>query len=157
MKALTRWDPFAEVPHVRRLMDRIFDDTLFRPYRLGVWTQEEGHIRLDIYQTKDEVVAKASLPGVKPEEMEISIDHNTLTIRGEVKGSEDVDQDSYVLRERRRGTFQRSVTLPNNLKTDKTVADFEDGILTISIPKADEAKTKTIKVNPVHRTESKKA
>ena len=157
MKTLTRWSPFVEISHAHRLMDRIFDDTVFRPYRLGVRWFEDGHVPLDMYQTEDDVVVKASLPGIKPEDVEISIDGNTLIIRGQAETSEKEEKDSYVLRERRWGSFHRSVTLPSNLKTDKAEATYEDGVLTLSIPKADEAKPKTIKVKAVHQLEGDKS
>ncbi|MFQ5934254.1 MAG: Hsp20/alpha crystallin family protein [Dehalococcoidia bacterium] len=156
MRALTRWHPFADISHTRRLIDRLFDDAFFRPYRFGVWTLDNGYVPLDVYQTKDDAVVKASLPGLKPEDVEISIEDNVLTIKGRVQASEEVENESYVLRERRHGSFHRSVTLPDNLNTDKTEATFKEGILTVSIPKLEESKPRTIKVKADKQTEGKK-
>ena len=142
---------------MRRLVDRVFDDTLFRPYRVTPWAFREGYLPLDVLQSEENLVVKASLPGVTPEDVEVTLDHTTLTIKGEVKDTKEGEEDGYMLRERRRGAFHRSISLSDNLKTDEIDATFEDGILTISIPKAEEAKPKAIEVKPVHRIEGKKA
>jgi len=127
-------------------MDRVFEDSFIRP-RWG-WIAPTGAagLALDMYETKDEVVVKAALPGIKPEEVEVSITGNALTIRGESKEEYEVKEKDYIRKERRYGSFARSVTLPSGLKTDKAEATFEDGVLTLKIPKSEEVKPKTIKV-----------
>ena len=156
MRALTRWEPFAGMTSTRRLIDRVFDDTFFRPYRIGFSRWDGGYLPLDVAQTKDEVVIKASLPGLKPQDVEVSLDGNVLTIQGGTEDSLETEEESYVLRERRRGAFRRSLTLPRGLVTDKVEARFEDGVLTLTIPKSEESKPRTIEVKGVLELEGKK-
>ena len=157
MRTLTRWHPFSPVAHRRSLFNRLFDDSLFRPYRVGNWPEEDSRVPLDVYQTEDDVVVKASLPGLKAEEVDISIEDNVLTIKGEAQESTEDEKENYVLHERRSGSYNRSIRLPRNLTPDKTKATFEDGVLTVAIPKAEEAKPKAIKVKAVQQIEGKKS
>jgi HSP20 family protein len=101
-----------------------------------------------MYQTPSEVVIKAALPGVNPEEIDIAITGDTLTIKGETKAEEEIKREDYLYQEHRYGTFRRAVTLPGGVNSDKAEASFENGILTLTIPKADEIKPKQIKVKP---------
>lgn len=101
-----------------------------------------------MYQTANDVVVKMALPGVKPEEVDISITGDTLTIKGEHKEEPEVSQEDYFYKERRFGAFSRSVTIPVSVQSDKAEATFEDGILTLVLPKAEEIKPKQIKVKP---------
>ena len=156
MRVLTRWEPFAGITSTRRLIDRVFDDTFFRPYRLGSSRLDGTYLPLDVAQTRDEVVIKASLPGLKPQDVQVSLDANVLTIRGETGASQETEEESYVLRERSRGAFHRSLTLPKGLVTDKVEARFEDGVLTLTIPKAEESKPRTIEVKGILELEDKK-
>ena len=91
---------------------------------------------MDIYQTPNEVVVKAALPGLKPEDVNIDIAGDTLTIKGESKAEQEIKREDYLYREKRYGAFCRSVLLPSGLKADKAEATMEDGILTVTIPKA---------------------
>ena len=100
----------------------------------------------DRYQTANDVVVKASLPGFKPEEVDISITGDTLTIKGEHKDEKEVKDEDYFYKERRYGSFSRSLILPIQVQSDKAEAVFEDGILTLTLPKAEEIKPKQIKV-----------
>ncbi len=146
MSNLIRWQPFDELVSLRDAMDRVFEDSFIRP-RWG-WISPTGaaSLALDMYETKDEVVVKAALPGIKPEEVEVSITGNALTIKGESKEENEVKEKDYIRKERRYGSFARSVTLPSGLKTDKAEATFEDGVLTLKVPKSEEVKPKTINV-----------
>jgi HSP20 family protein len=99
-----------------------------------------------VYETADSVVVKTAVPGVKPEEIDITITGDVLTIKGETKTEEKVEKANYFRQERRYGAFQRSVELPGSLLTDKAKASFENGLLTLTIPKSEEVKPKTIKV-----------
>jgi HSP20 family protein len=101
---------------------------------------------IDMYQTPNEVVIKAALPGIKPEDVDIGISGDTLTIKGEAKVEEEIEEEDYLCQEHRYGSFSRSVTLPSSLSTDKAEADFENGMLTLTIPKAEEVKPRMIKV-----------
>lgn len=127
-------------------MDRLFEDSFVRPWRLlGLW--DNGYaFPADMYHTPEAVVIKASLPGVKPEEVDITISEGTLTIKGEHKAEEETKQEDYLYQERRYGSFCRSFTLPSHLHTEKAEAIFEQGVLTLTIPKAEEVKPKQIKV-----------
>ncbi|MFW6126269.1 MAG: Hsp20/alpha crystallin family protein, partial [Chloroflexota bacterium] len=111
---------------------------------------------LDVYQRPDQLVVKASLPGVKPEDVDITVTGDTLTIQGETKADEEVKREDYIYQEHRYGSFSRSLALPPNLRTDKADASFEDGILTVTIPRAEEAKPKAIKVKPRGMIEGEK-
>ena len=144
--SLIKYQPFTELANLRQTMDRLFDDSFFTPYRLFTFGLSVITPSIDMYQNDKEVVVKATLPGVKPEEVDVSVDGGCLTIKGETKGEEKVEQGDYLYREHRHGTFHRTIALPNGLVTDKAKASFENGILTLTIPKAKEAKPKRIKV-----------
>lgn len=154
--AIQRWQPFTELMSLRQAMDKLFEDSFVRPSR-GLHAFSELTVpALDVYQTPNEVVVKATLPGVKPEDVSIDITGETLTIRGETKVEEEVKKEDYLYQERRYGSFSRSVVLPGGLKTDKAEATMEDGVLTLTIPKAEEVKPKAIKVKPKEKPKEKK-
>lgn len=144
--SMIRWQPFSELVSLRQAMERLFDDSFVRPSRLFTVLGEETGIPIDMHQTADDVVVKATLPAVKPEEVEITISDGTLTIKGEHKEEEEVKREDYLHRERRYGSFSRSLTLPSSLETEKAEATFENGVLTLTIPRAEEVKPKQIKV-----------
>ena len=145
MASLMRWEPFGETRSVRERMDRLFDD-FFRGPRLIPWESAEFVFPLDLYETEESLVVKASLPGVKPEEVEISVTGDILTIKGETKSEEEVKRENYHRRELRYGSFCRSVPLSTRVEHSKAEAVFEQGILTVTLPKTAEAKPKTIEV-----------
>lgn len=149
--AIVRWDPFHEIVSLRDAMDRLFQESFIRPSSrmLG----REGAFPLDVYETDNEFVVKASLPGMKPEDVEITMTGDLLTIKGETKVEEEVKQDNYYLQERKYGSFVRSVTIPVPVKADKADARFENGILTLTLPKAEEVKPRTIRVKGHEATE----
>jgi HSP20 family protein len=142
MSDLMRWDPFQ----MRDTMDRLFERGFNRPWRLLTWDAGEGLFPVDVYETDEDVVVKASLPGVKAEEVQISVTGDTLTIRGETKGEEEEKGSNYYRKERHFGAIQRSLTLPVRVDSDKANAEFEDGVLTLRLPKAPEVRPKTIEV-----------
>jgi len=144
--AIERWHPFTELMSLRQAMDRLFEDSFVRPSHVLTSLGEVAAPALDIYQTPSEVVVKAALPGVKPDDISIDITGETLTIKGEHKAEQEIKKEDYLYQERRYGAFSRSVVLPGGLKPDKTEATMEDGILTLTIPKAEEIKPKAIKV-----------
>ena len=143
MSSLMRWDPFTAVEPLSDAMDRVFPGSLLPVWRRGLSGVDAA---LDMYETDEAVVVKASVPGVKPEDVEVSVVGDTLTIRGEIKADEKVENGQYLCRELARGRFARSVSLPGLVQADKAKAEFENGILTIQVPKAEEAKPKVIKV-----------
>jgi HSP20 family protein len=143
---IIRWDPFGEMVHLRRTMDRLLDDSFPRPWRLVGWENGEAFLPLDVYETDDELVVKASLPGIKPEDVDVSITGDTLSIKGEYKAEEEEKKRNYYRQEHRFGSFHRAITLPTKVESDKTEAVFEHGVLTLTMPKAEAMKPKTIKV-----------
>ncbi len=144
MSNLTRWEPVREMMTLREAMDRLFDDAFTRPLNLrdGGWSAPA----IDMYQTDDDVVVKAALPGFKADEVQINVTGDVLTLRGEMKQEEDKKDKAWHIREQRWSSFERSITLPTDVKADKAVADFENGILTVTLPKAEGVKPKTITV-----------
>jgi HSP20 family protein len=144
MSNLSRWEPVREMMTLREAMDRLFDDAFTRPLNLrdGGWSSPA----IDMYQTDDEVVVKAAIPGFKADEVQINVTGEVLTLRGEMKHEEEKKDKAWHIREQRWNSFERSITLPTDVKADKASADFEDGVLTITLPKAEEVKPKTITV-----------
>jgi HSP20 family protein len=146
--AIERWHPFTELMSLRQAMDRLFEDSFVHTSRPLTALGEVTAPALDIYQTANEVVVKATLPGVKAEDITIDITGETLSIKGQTKAEQEVKQEDYLYQERRYGAFSRSVVLPGGLKTDKAEATMDDGVLTLTIPKTEEVKPKAIKVKP---------
>ena len=153
MSNLTRWEPVREMMTLREAMDRLFDDAFTRPISLrdGGWSSPA----VDMYQTDDEVVVKAALPGFKADEVQINVTGDVLTLRGETKHEEEKTSSpqgkdkAWHIREHRWGSFERSIALPTEVMADRAAADFENGILTITLPKAEEVKPKTISVKAI--------
>jgi len=139
------WEPFRDVMTLRDAMDRLFEGSVVRPSRYFTEV-EEGVLPLDVVQTNDNVVVKASMAGFKPEEVDISLVGDTLTIKGEHQEETEEKEGDYLLKERRYGNFSRSVRLPVEVQGDKADAAFENGVLTLTLPKAEEVKPKQIKV-----------
>ena len=142
MAGIVRWDPFRELVDMRGTMDRLF----YRPWRLVNVDAGQGFFAVDLYETDDEVVVTASLPGVKPDDLQISVTGDTLTVKGETKEDREEKQPSYYRKERRYGTFRRTLTLPVEVDADNAEATFEDGVLNLRLPKAPELRSKTIEV-----------
>ena len=144
MSNLTRWEPVREMMTLREAMDRLFDDAFTRPINLRDGGSSAPAV--DMYQTDDEVVVKAALPGFKADEVQINITGDVLSLRGELKREQEEKDKAWHIREHRWSSFERSVALPTQVKADGANADFENGILTISLPKAEEVKPRTISV-----------
>jgi len=143
MSNLIRWEPARDMMTLREAMDRLFDDAFTRPLSLrDGWSVPA----IDMYQTDDEIVVKAALPGIKADEVQINITGEVLTLKGEMKHEEEKKEKAWHIREQRWGAFERSVILPTDVVADKAKADFENGILTITLPKAEDVKPKTITV-----------
>ena len=146
MADLIRWDPFRQMNVLRGEFDRYFDEPFFRTP--SVW-QREGvafSLALDVAEDEEGFLVKASLPGVPPEAIEITLNDNTLTISGKMTQEEESEGKNYHLRERRFGAFARSITLPAAVNADKVEAVNENGVLTLHLPKVEEAKPKKIVV-----------
>jgi HSP20 family protein len=143
MSNLTRWEPAREMISLREAMDRLFNEAFTLPFWPSVAMPT---LAVDMYQSDDEVVIRAALPGLKPNDVEISITGDLLTIKGEFKEKTENKEKAYHLREHRYGAFERTISLPTEVVADKAKAEFEDGILTITLPKAEEAKPKVISI-----------
>jgi len=146
MTQLTRWDPFRDLISLREAMDRLFEESVVRPRTGDVVPRLSGTLVVDMYETDEAVMVKTAIPGVDPEDIDISITGDTLTIKGETRAEEEVEEDHYVFRERRFGVFSRSLAVPVPVKSDEAQADFKDGVLTLTLPKAEDVKPKAIKV-----------
>jgi len=143
MSNLIRWEPAREMMTLREAMDRLFDDAFTRPLSLrDSWSVPA----IDMYQTDDEIVVKAALPGIKADEVQINITGEVLTLKGEMKHEEEKKEKAWHIHEQRWGAFERSVALPTEVTADKAKAEFENGILTITLPKAEEVKPKVINI-----------
>lgn len=144
--SLARWDPFREALSLREAMDRLFEESFVRPAR-GWLSSELGlTVPVDMYETDDNVLISAAVPGLKPEDVDISITGNTLTMKGEFRSKEEGKRGSVHFQERRYGKFQRSIALPTGVDTDAAEAEFEDGVLKVTLPKTEKAKPKQIPV-----------
>ena len=145
---LSRWDPFREMMTMRQAMDRLIENSISE----GTSTQEWG-LPLDVVEDENDYTIKASIPGVKPDDLDITFDKGMLTIRGELKDESESTKGQYHLRERRYGTFTRSISIPTSVKPDEIQANYNDGILTLKMPKAEDVKPKRI---PIKSSEGNK-
>ena len=144
MTNLTRYNPLGEAVSLRQAMDRLFEDSFVTPWRTlagSAWPA------IDVHETPEAVVVTAALPGVKPDEVEITVTGQTLTLRGEFKADESIDRGQYLYQERRYGTFHRQIQLPVRIQSDRAEASFESGVLTLHVPKAEEVKPRQIPIS----------
>ena len=148
MSLIRRTSPFSDLVSLRQAMDRLMEDAFVRPRGWQAGEAAEQALPLDIRVTPNELVVTAALPGVKPENVEINVTGDTLTINGRTEEEERREEEGYLYREIRRGTFTRSVTLPADVNTDNANARFENGLLTLTIPKAEQAKPRQIRISP---------
>jgi HSP20 family protein len=143
--SIRRWEPFRDLISFKDRIDRLFDDAFTRPVReegLSSWVPP-----VDIYETNENIVIKVELPGLNRDDFTIEIKDNLLTLKGEKKIEKDVKEENYHRIERSYGNFQRTFSLPSNVKESDAKAKYKDGILEIVIPKVEEAKPKQIKVD----------
>ena len=145
MRTLARWEPFRGVTTLQDQINRLFSETFERTgeqSNLSAWAPA-----VDIYETEHELVVKADLPDVDSKDLDIRVENNLLTIRGERKFEKKVNEENYLRVERSFGSFARSFTLANTVNPDAIKAEYQNGVLTLTIPKREEAKPKQIKVN----------
>lgn len=137
--AIIRWDPFREMTSVQNQFNRLVDQ---------VWSgrQESWLPAVDVFDTKDAVVLKAELAGMDVDDIKIEVEDNVLTVKGERRLEEKVDDERYYRIERRFGSFERSLALPQGVKPDDIVASYDDGILTVTVPKVEEERPRRIEV-----------
>lgn len=152
MTTLTRWEPIRELTDMRRTMDRMMERFFEEPFfsNAPMWSQHRNggawNLALDVAEDPDAYTVKASVPGVNPDDIEITLSDNVLTIKGETKAEHEDKETNWHVRERRYGSFMRSVTLPATVDADKVEATNEHGVLILRLPKAEAVKPKKIAV-----------
>src|SRR5579863_3166828 len=145
MRTLNRWEPFRGAASLQEQINRVFGDVLERSgeeSNLTAWAPA-----VDIFETEHELVVKADLPDVNPQDLDIRVENNILTIRGERKFEKKVNESNYLRVERAYGSFARSFSLANTVNSEAIKAEYKNGVLTLTVPKREEAKPKQIKVN----------
>ena len=144
--AVMRWNPWREMTTLREAANRLVEDSFVRPARAWEDGSPERPFRLplDVYTTPQEIVVVASLPGLTPDEVDITVEGDRMTIRGNLRAP--LENVEYLLQERAHGAFSRTLTLNVPVETGKAEAVFENGVLTLSLPRAEEAQPKVIKV-----------
>jgi HSP20 family protein len=142
--SMIRWDPGRDLMGLKQAIDKLFEEVP----RPAHFSMELGgkDIPLDMYQTDKEIVIKALLPGLNPKDVDISISANTLTIKAEIKEDAETKDKDYIYKEHRYGSYSRLVTFPVPVDGEKADAVFENGALTVTVPKTEEAKPKPIKI-----------
>lgn len=146
--SIIRWEPFRDLVSTHDHFSQLFNETFARAFG----DQQEVSPRawvppVDIGETEDSLVLKAELPGIKPDDVEIRVEDNTLYLKGERRFEKEVKEENLHRVERSYGTFSRSFALPSSIDSDKVKAEYQNGILTLSMPKREEAKPKTIKID----------
>jgi HSP20 family protein len=149
MANITRYDPLGEMVSLRSAMDRLFEDSFVSPLTWRTLASGEtiAPPPVDVHETDDEIVVTAALPGMKADDVDITMTGQTFNLRGEFKGDDEVSKDQYLYRERRFGSFNRTVQLPVRVQGEKADATFVDGVLTLRIPKAEEVKPRQIRIS----------
>jgi HSP20 family protein len=143
---LDRWDPFREMLTLRDAMDRFLQQGVMRPGQL-LSSMRPDAIPLDVVERDDAFVVKAAIPGVKPEDVEVVVQGERLTIRAETRAEEERHGENWLMREHRAGSLQRTVTLPSAVSSEQAEARIENGVLTLRLPKAQEARPHRIAVS----------
>jgi HSP20 family protein len=152
MTIVRRPSPFGELLSLRQAMDRLFDDSVVRPGNWAAAAFGGVGLPIDISMNADELRLVAQLPGVNPEDVEITVENGTLTIKADSTAETSNGEADFLVQEIRRGTVSRTISLPNGLEPDKAEASFEHGQLTLRIPKADEVKPRQIRITPSSRS-----
>lgn len=147
MSKIIRWQPVNDLVSLHEAMDRLFEDSWATSRTWNLPTSAWLEPTVDVYETPENVVVRAAVPGVKPDEVDITVKGNYLAISGESKESTEKQDKNYLRRETRVGTFSRMIELPSGLQTDQAEAKFEDGMLTITFPKAEQVKPKKIQIS----------
>ncbi|HEY0703053.1 MAG TPA: Hsp20/alpha crystallin family protein [Candidatus Acidoferrales bacterium] len=149
MSALTRWDAFRNLSSLQDQVNRLFESGRADQSALTTWSPA-----VDIYETENELVLKADLPDVSEKDIDVRVENNMLTIRGERKFEQSVAEDNYLRIERTYGSFSRSFGLPNTVNTDAIKADYRDGVLRVELPKRAESKPKQVKISVTNGSRS---
>lgn len=147
MTLVRRTSPLGELVSLRQAMDRLFEDSFVRP---RTWNGGESHamLPLDITNSPDALTVDAALPGIRPEDVEITVEDGTLTIRAESRSERQTTEGETLINEIQRGSLSRAVALPSGLEADKATATFEHGVLRLTIPRAEAVKPRQIRISP---------
>ncbi|MGD1211584.1 MAG: Hsp20/alpha crystallin family protein [Candidatus Acidiferrales bacterium] len=145
MSAITRWDPFQNLAGLQEQVNRLFESSF--PGRSDNSALTAWAPAVDIYETENELVLKADLPDINEKDLDVRIENNMLTIRGERKFEQKVKEENYLRIERTYGSFSRSFSLPNTVSTEGIKAEYKNGVLTVEMAKRAESKPKQVKVN----------
>ena len=141
MTRLVRWNPIRQQMNLFNEFDRLFEREAL-PYRQA----ENWGLALDVTENEDGYTVKASVPGINPDDLDITLEDNVLTIKGDVQDSEEIEKEQYHIRERRYGRFSRSIKFPVLVNSDDVAAAYDKGVLTLAVPKAEEVKPKRIAI-----------
>ena len=142
---IERHDPFGRMMSLRQMMDRLMEDAFIVPRGEGQ-AAPAGSLAMNMYEEGDNFVVEAQIPGMKPEDIDINIEHGTLTIRGQSKSEQERRERNYVIREHRAGSFSRSIRLPDMVDPDACQATYDNGILRLTLPKSEQAKPRRIPI-----------
>ena len=146
MTTIARWEPFAGLSTLHNQVNRLFDETIFQgrgeESAMTTWTPA-----VDIYETPNELVVKADMPEMHEKDIDVHVENNLLTIRGERKFEKNISEDNYLRVERSYGSFSRSFSLPNTVNTESIHAAYKNGVLTVMLPKREETKPRQVKIN----------
>jgi HSP20 family protein len=148
MTIVRRPSPLGELVSLRQAMDRLFEDSFVRPRSFGMTGEITVALPLDITSAPDALVVDAALPGIAPEDVDITVEDGTLTIRAESRSERQTTEGETLISEIRHGSFSRAVALPSGLEPDKATATFEHGVLHLSIPRAEAVKPRQIRISP---------
>ena len=148
MTLMRRPSPFGEMMSLRQAMDRLFEDSFIRSPLWSATAIEGSLLPVDVSTTPDALLIEAALPGVSPDDVELTVESGTLTISGSYRSEHDENEGEYIVRELRRGSFSRVVTLPEGLDPDKAEATFEHGLLALRIPRTEQVKPRQIRISP---------
>jgi HSP20 family protein len=144
--AIVRWEPFRDLLSLQERMNRMFDES-YRGRGTEDWMGGAWAPAVDIYEQNGNIVLQAELPGLDPKDVDVRVENNVLTLRGQRKLDETVNKDNYHRVERSYGAFTRSFTLPSQVDTEKIQANYKDGVLRLTLPTREEAKPKQIAIN----------
>jgi HSP20 family protein len=145
VSSITRWDTYSGLSGLQEQVNRLFESSFPRRSdnsALTTWAPA-----VDIFETENELVVKADLPDVNEKDIDVRVENNTLTVRGERKFEEKTEKENYLRVERTYGSFSRSFSLPNTVNNEAIKADYKNGVLTVTLPKRAESKPKQVKVN----------
>jgi HSP20 family protein len=146
MTTLTRWEPVRDMVSLRKAFDRFLEEPFFESMPYWLRRGDSYGMAVDVVEDDNAYIVKAAVPGAKPEDVEVTLNNNVLTIKGETKEDKEIKEENYHLRECRSGSFMRSLTLPSDVKADAIEASHKDGMLTIRLPKSETVKSKKIAV-----------